>query len=264
MDGEKSGLGLKKQSPQILSMIYEDLAQPSVRKVGQALDIVFEFGASLLLPLKLRNEKCKINFQRNLDNYKRKLEGVPNENIIEVNPQIGIPIIEKLAYTTNEELADLFTTLLSKASSKDTINQAHPSFVQFIERLSVDEARLIKFLRGKSFIPSVSFRGMMLEGDGFIELEQLVTLLPYEVEFLFSENILTYIGNLESMGILDTKHGNYKTDEAYYKPILEKYGYDYKRNVAVEQKKYKDIEYDKGYLQITELGKSFIIACTQK
>lgn len=262
IEEEKQIVGLIKHNPQILSTVYEDLAQPSVRKVGQALETVFEFSTSMLLPLKLLNEKFRINFQRNLDDYKKKIENIPNEKLTDVNPQIGTPIIEKLTYTTNEEIADLFTTLLSKASSTDTINQAHPSFIQLIERLSVDEARLIKFLKGKSFIPSISFRGMSLEGEGFIELKQNVTLLPYEVNLIFPEKISTYIENLESMGIVNTKHGNFKTDESFYKPILEKYEYEAERKSAIEQKKYKDIEYDKSYLQITEIGKAFITACT--
>ena len=262
MEEEKQIVGLIKQTPQILSSVYVDLAQPSVRKVGQALETVFEFSTSILLPLKLLNEKFKINFQRNLNDYRKKIENIPEEKLCDVNPQIGTPIVEKLTYTTNEEIADLFTTLLSKASSIDTLNQAHPSFVQLIERLSVDEARLIKYLNGKSFIPSISFRGTPITGEGFIELRKNATLLPYEVDFIFPNNVLTYIDNLESMGILDTKHGNYKTDEAFYKPILEKYNYETRRKDAVEKGTYKDIEYDKSYLQITEFGKSFIVACT--
>ena len=66
--------GLIKQTPQILTTIYSDAAQPSVRKVGQALETVFEFSTSILLPVKLLNEKFKLNFERNLNNYKKKFK----------------------------------------------------------------------------------------------------------------------------------------------------------------------------------------------
>jgi len=82
----------------------------------------------MLLPIKLLNEKFKLNFERNLDDYKKKLEAIPEEKICDVNPQIGTPIIEKLTYTTNEEIADLFTSFLTKASNTETVNQDHPSF----------------------------------------------------------------------------------------------------------------------------------------
>ena len=83
-----------------------------------------------------------------------------------MNPQIGVPIIEKLGYITNDEIADLFTNLLTKASSVDTVNLAHPSFVQLIERLSVDEARIIKYLFNKEDIPCILFSYLLQEKRG--------------------------------------------------------------------------------------------------
>ncbi len=135
---------LIKATPNILGQVYGDLAQPSVKAVGNALGTVFEFSTSFLLPVKLLNEKFKLNFTKRLNEYKEKLEQIPEEKQCEVHPQIGTPIIEKLSYTTNEEIADLFTTLLANASNVDMVNTAHPSFVNMIERMSPDEARLLK------------------------------------------------------------------------------------------------------------------------
>ena len=64
-------LDLVKTTPNILGQIYEDLAQPSVRAVGSALGTVFEFSSSILLPVKLLNEKVKLNFTKNLNDYKK-------------------------------------------------------------------------------------------------------------------------------------------------------------------------------------------------
>lgn len=56
-----------KGSPKVLEMIYVDLAQPSVKAVGSALCTVFEFSTSMLLPLKLLNEKFKLSFTNRLN-----------------------------------------------------------------------------------------------------------------------------------------------------------------------------------------------------
>ena len=48
---------LVKATPNILGQVYEDLAQPSVKAVGNALGTVFEFSTAILLPVKLLNEK---------------------------------------------------------------------------------------------------------------------------------------------------------------------------------------------------------------
>lgn len=254
-------IGLVKETPQILTTIYGDLAQPSVRKVGAALETVFEFSTSLLLPLKLLNEKFKLNFEKRLNDYKKKLEQIPDDKVCEVNPQIGTPIIEKLSYTTNDEIADLFTSLLAKASSSETVNLAHPSFVQLIERLSVDEARLIKHLSGQDFIPFVSFDAYVKDGSGFNTILKNGTLLQWDVELIFPQNIKTYLDNLTSMGILDSSHGNYKTDESYYKPLLEKYQFEEVSKKYQDTDHYSKVEYSKSYYQITDFGKYFIKAC---
>lgn len=254
-------IGLVKDTPQILLTIYGDLAQPSVKKVGIALETVFEFSTSLLLPVKLLNEKFKLNFEKRLNDYKEKIEQIPEEKICEVNPQIGTPLLEKLSYTTNDEIASLFTNLLAKASSTDTVNLAHPAFVQLIERLSVDEARIIKYLLDKDIIPCISFRAHMNENKGFTEILRNGTLLQFEIELLFPQNIKTYLDNLTSMGILDASHGLIKKDENLYNPIYEKYNYESVNESYLKTGVFNKITKEKSYYQITDFGKAFIIAC---
>lgn len=255
-------VGLVKQTPNILATIYGDLAQPSVKKVGTALETVFEFSTSFLLPLKLLNEKFKLNFEKRLNEYKKKLEKIPEEDLCEVNPQIGTPLIEKLSYTTNDEIADLFTNLLTKASSTKTVNLAHPSFVQLIERLSVDEARIIKFLKGKDFIPCISFRAYLKDKNkGFYEILTKGTMLQFEIELLFPQNISTYLDNLTSMGVLDISHGLHKIDDNIYNPIYEKYEYDKINEDYLKSEVFSRVEKKKSYFQITTFGKTFIDAC---
>lgn len=255
-------IGLVKETPQILATIYGDLAQPSVKKVGIALETVFEFSTSLLLPIKLLNEKFKLNFEKRLNEYKQKIESIPEEKICEVNPQIGTPLIEKLSYTTNDEIANLFINILAKASSIDTINLAHPSFVQLVERLSVDEARIINHLVNKDFIPCVSFQAYTKDEKGFLEILKKGTMLPYEVELLFPQNIKTYLDNLTSIGVFDESHGNFKVDENIYNPIYEKYNYEQVNTQCLQTNVYARVDKSKSYYQITDFGKAFIMACT--
>lgn len=255
-------VGLVKQTPQILTTIYGDLAQPSVKKVGTALETVFEFSTAFLLPLKLLNEKFKLNFEKRLNDYKKKIENVPEDELCEVNPQIGTPLIEKLSYTTNDEIADLFTNLLAKASSTKTVNIAHPSFVQLIERLSVDEARIIKFLKGKDIIPCITFRAHMKEkGRGFFEILKNGTMLQFDIELLFPQNISTYLDNLIGMGVLDISHGMHKMDDNIYNPIYQKYEYDKVNEQYIKIDTFSRVEKKKSYFQITNFGKTFIEAC---
>lgn len=259
----KNLVDLIKDAPQVLSMVYQDLAQPGVRKVGQALETVLEFSTSFLLPVKLLNEKFKLNFTKRLDEYKRKIEIIPDDELCDVNPQIGTPIIEKLSYTTNDEIADLFTTLLAKASSVETINHAHPSFIQMIERMSVDEARIIKYLKNNSQILYASFRANLTNEKGFITILEKGTLLSERVNLLFPNNLKAYLDNLEGMGIVDSTHGQYKADENLYKPLLDTYDFENVQKRHIEGGKYKSIDIIKGYYNLTDFGKLFINSCVE-
>ena len=253
---------LVKATPNILGQVYGDLAQPSVKAVGNALGTVFEFSTSFLLPVKLLNEKFKLNFEKRLNEYKEKLEQIPEEKQCEVHPQIGTPIIEKLSYTTNEEIADLFTTLLANASNVDMVNTAHPSFVNMIERMSPDEARLLKYLKGQEDIQYCVFQGNALDGNGFFTLFDHVTILDEEVKFTFPQNINAYLANFVSLGILIDMNGQFRIDKSIYNRIRAKYGLK-----ALEEQLtpriYKSISVKESYFKITDFGKLFINACVR-
>lgn len=251
---------LVKATPNILGQVYGDLAQPSVKAVGNALGTVFEFSTSFLLPVKLLNEKFKLNFEKRLNEYKEKLERIPEEKQCEVHPQIGTPIIEKLSYTTNEEIADLFTTLLANASNVDMVNTAHPSFVNMIERMSPDEARLLKYLKGKNEIQYCTFNGHDLEGKGFKTLADHVTLLDNEVDLQYPQNVNAYLANFISLGIIVDMSGIYKIDKTIYNKIREKYGLKQKESILVPNY-FKSISVEESYYIITDFGKLFIKAC---
>lgn len=251
---------LVKATPNILGQVYGDLAQPSVKAVGNALGTVFEFSTSFLLPVKLLNEKFKLNFEKRLNEYKEKLEQIPEERQCEVHPQIGTPIIEKLSYTTNEEIADLFTTLLANASNVDMVNTAHPSFVNMIERMSSDEARLLKYLKGKEDIQYCVFNGNVLDGNGFVTLLDHITMLEDEVELTFPQNINAYLANFVSLGIIKDISGQSRKDKTIYNRIKDKYNLEQLKTRLVPQS-FKSISVKEGYYLITDFGKLFIRAC---
>lgn len=261
---ENQIVGLVKASSNVLCQFYQDMAQPSVKAMGQALATVFELCPTSLLSLKLWTEKRKFNFAKRLNEYKEKLEQIPEDKRVEVDTQIGTPIIEKLTYTTNDEIADLFTTLLTNASNIDTVNRAHPAFVDIIGRLSEDEAKLIQYFQTCKEIPYCSFRAISKsEKGGFTTIVDHATLLPFKVSLNFPQNILAYLSNLISLGILSDESGLYKIDDTEYIQICEKYGLGSLKGQLVPNF-FKDIELSKSYYKVTTFGALFISACAKK
>lgn len=244
----------------LLGMLYKDTLQPSVQSLGRALGATLEFCTTPLLLCKFGSEAAKLNYQKHLDNYAEKLRAIPEAEAIPVNPQIGTPIMEKLAYTTNEEIADLFTTLLAKASSSDTVNLAHPAFIQIIERLSPDEALVLKSLHDRTFIPFVGLI-VNLTTEGHNVIKKNDTDLKFSVPMTFPQNILTYLDNITSLGLLHQASDRWLVDEEEYRPLYEKYNYAVLEEGLKILPLYKDIERTKGVYSVTDFGRSFIKAC---
>lgn len=253
-------LGLVKAAPNIIGQVYQDLAQPGVQAVGKALGTVFEFSTSFLLPVKLLNEKFRLNFTKWLNDYKKKLEEIPEEKRCEVHPQIGTPIVEKLSYTTNDEIADLFTTLLAKASNIDTANQAHPSFINIIDRLSSDEAKILYHISNEDCIPYCEIRAKLT--NRYDILESCLTTIEFDLELNYPQNIGAYLSNLVSLGILAGNRDfmvRLNAEEDYAR-MCENYGLEKLRNELVPSK-YSEVVAKRDFYIITPIGKLFLKAC---
>ncbi|SHL67673.1 protein of unknown function [Fibrobacter sp. UWOV1] len=244
----------------ILPQVYTDLAQPGVKAVGQALGTVLELSSTILLPLKLVNEKAKLLFAKRLNEYKEKLESIPEEKRAEVSPELGTPILDKLTYTTNDEIARLFTNLLTNASNEERANLAHPSFVSMIERLSPDEACILNAMQKSNDILYCDFDGIL--GDTYVPILKHVTAIQKYVTLQYPKNELAYLSNLESMGILKDSYPKEKVDERLYAEIMAFQRID----LAGEQNvpsKYKDAMLTRSFYSVTPFGRMFIEACTR-
>ena len=251
-----------KTAPELLVLIYKDLAQPGVIKVGQALSTVLDLTNTILLPFKLLNEKTRITFEHNLRTYKQRIEEIPNDKICEVPPEIGIPILDKLTYVTDESISNLFINLLAKASSTDSNHLAHPSFINCINSLSPDEAIIIDYLSDKSSFPFIEVKAFK-KANHITIME--IALVDMPSTLTFTNNIEAYLNNLSGLGIITTSPGEHLSDENLYAKLIEKFGnvHTFLKDTCVKAG-YDKVDYGKGVFHITKYGRMFIQACTHK
>lgn len=253
------------ETPQILKLLYTDLAQPSVKKISLALETIFDLSNTILLPVKLLNEKSKIIFKNNINKYSDKIRNIKDEDICKVPPEIGIPIIEKFTYITTEKIQELFATLLAKASSTKTINQAHPGFVHIINRLSADEATILNYLCDNPSICHISFQMFKKDsGNECIDIETRLT--HFTVDLIFPENKKIYFDNLISLGIIKNNNDRYRTSKIFYNydNIIDYYNERRKEINIKYVDSYNPVEILKGFYEVTEFGKFFIETCLNK
>jgi len=185
--------------PGLLVEIYGDLARPGVRQVGRALETVLGLGNTVLWPIALANERSRIALEKNLEKYRQRMDAVPEDKTIGVAPEIGVPIAEKLAYVSDERLSDLYVRLLATASNVDTLGKAHPSFVNVINNLSPDEARLLEYFVHRSALPLIKAAAVRQSGGSQVIFAGLFAPQEALNGLIFPGNMDSYLSNLTGL-----------------------------------------------------------------
>lgn len=244
--------------------IIKELALPSARQVGQALGNVFGLLNTLTLPIKFGNEIA----QRNFAKYAEKLEDIADDKIKQVEPEIAMPIIEKLSYTSNEDLANAFANLLANASNQEKIDLIHPGFIQKLNSLAPDEARLLEYFKtNQGDISYIIFKAVNSTDQSYSELSLKLTGIEKKLN-LTPKQVIIHLENLVSLSILKDNNGLFRTNDEIYNNLKAEYSnYEEKYQNEVLNKKYMPmdtLDVDKSFYSITSLGRIFIEACTNK
>ncbi len=239
--------------------VYEDLFQPGMKKAGEALATVIDVSNSILLPIKLLNERSKLIFESNIKRYSKKLENIDQNELQQVPEYVGLPILDKLTYISEHTLSEAFINLLTKASSTKTINLVHPSFISTLNDLSKDEASILFQLQNKDTIPFIDLYAMRstenvkkpehFDTRGPKTREQLKQSLNYTfqdreeaeikwawnltgienyIKLDFPKNIDIYLYNLEKHNLIIFEREIYRKNQI---PEYEKLEYEYYKDI---------------------------------
>ncbi len=125
----------------IAADVYRDVAQPSLRRVGGALEVMTKVA---LTPISI----VDWGYQQSSAWLKAKIEerlaSTPKENVVEPPGNILQPILLRIAMSYDtEQLRDLYAELLMKAMDDRTMDQVHPAYVYLLEQLASEEALVL-------------------------------------------------------------------------------------------------------------------------
>lgn len=253
---------LLKSAPAVLEKMYGDLAQPGCQQVGKAIGTIFGLGNTVLLPIQLLNEKSKIIFERNIESLRENLIDVSPDKIQEVPPEIGVPIIERLTYTQDENISKIFVNLLSNACISDTASNAHPAFIKIIEGLSPDEALLLNTLDFESHrsYPVVQAYLKVKTGlKGERAASGIFTGWERNIKLTFPLNVSPYIDNLCSVGILKLNMTTHLMDKSLYVELENHYSSSFQKRFPDKPDEYERF-FKNGIVSITDHGILFLKA----
>lgn len=254
----KNTTEVAKNASELVTNFYSDI-RPIVQPVAKCIGAVLDLAVS---PVLYYSQKAQANLKHRLDQYQKKLENVKEEDRCEVHPEIGVPIMQVLHYTTNDDIAEMFTNLLASASITSMAGSAHPAFVEIIKQMSPDEAKIVQYLKNGEEIPYISLRVNSSEPiEGFDLVVVKAVAINADVEMMYPENVQIYISNLLSLGIIADSGDLQLADGSYYDKVIKYHHLDEMRAKYETSHGADNVDYDKGYYHVTEIGKLFIDAC---
>lgn len=251
------------QDSGVLTLVYKDLAQPGVRQVGKALETTLQLGSSLLLPVRLLNEKVKQFEERKFREIAARFNKIPDEEIVDVSPEIGVPILEALSITADSSLRTMFIELLAKSATMSELQVAHPVFVKFISSLSPDEAKILMEIKGAVPFIDLVYKS---KNEQNIHLIRELSRLKFEdfSEISYPNNIDIYMENLFGLGLIYIERIEFIAEEGIYESIFDKLKPSVKYDHTFEDEGLTwNLDYRKGLIYMTSLGETFARAVSQ-
>ena len=222
--------------------IYTDVAKPSARQVGVALETIFKVGLSPVAMLDW-------GFEHSKDWLKEKIETRLNSTPLEFRcsppNNIAVSAITSISMSSDSpELRDLYAELLLKAMDSRSQSMVHPSYINLIGQLSPQEALVfISFnkIEGTIILEEKDARYSSANKD--IESQ----FLRYCKELGFGEchHAQLWLENLQRLKLV----------------VLQEYSEVYMDTDYVNQSPEVAHKIDR-YLEITEYGRMFLEACT--
>ncbi|WP_439574167.1 DUF4393 domain-containing protein [Phreatobacter sp.] len=142
-----------------------------------------------------------------------RVHNIPEENRVEPDMQIAASALEAVRTLDGKEnLRDMFANLLSNAMDSRVKGEIHPSYVEVLKQISVDEAKIIMKLHNGPSLPIMTL-SKKKEGTSIVPI--VVHYSDIALQSKCENPIMTrvYIENLDRLGVLSAKYtGNYHFD----------------------------------------------------
>ena len=131
----------------LVTEVYVDVAKPSARRIGAALDTIFKIGLAPVSVLDFGYEQAKPWLVKRIAD---RMKATPVADRQEPAISMAARTIGAIVLNAAEpDLRDLYAELLLKAMDRRWAKSLHPSFVNVVEQICPDEARLLASLHNK-------------------------------------------------------------------------------------------------------------------
>lgn len=191
------------------------------------------------------------------------MKGVSCQNIVPPKAKIVVPVLQNASITEEEELQKMYASLLASSVNKEKNNNVHPAYVEIINQLCADEAKILAYLKKIDSIPILTVRFENEKGDGYNVLKNFSNIGEL-TDCRQPSLISAYLDNLIRLGLIEHPAFRFLTDEKLYDDLkAHQTVQDVMRKVD-QYGEYSTVNYNQEYVSITDFGKNFCMICIGK
>ena len=218
---------------------------------------------NVLVPLAAINfafDKARTYFSgRFQQDISEKTQAIPPEHVVEPKASIAGPTLQGLAFTHEEpDLKEMYLNLLATSMDARSVSSAHPAFVEIIKQLDSEDAKLIRnVLKTEASIPIIEIQQKLTEDNSYNKLAKHVIDLIEPRTGISIENpqLASMIDNWIRLGLVEVTYESYLANESRYSWAEKRP--EFLRLSQLPQPNGARVEYKKGVMNRTELGKRF-------
>lgn len=236
--------------------VYRDGAQPSVQIVGKSVAGILRTVLTPINAIVAGIDKIKERFAERVE---EKLVSVPQEQRLLPPPNVSGPVMLNYSLlgdvdTEQEELRDMYASLLASAIDPATSRKAHPSFASIIQQMTSTEAVLLKRLaqEPKRKWLAVELQRAAEGAEGFVTMGRVYE----QPEGIRSDVTSAQLENLARLALIEIRFDTYATQG------------DYKQYLDAAKTGLPELadtmEMERGVYFLTMFGIAFVKACVRK
>lgn len=191
-----------------------------------------------------------------------KLKNVPSENIVSPSPRIAVPTLQNASITEDIEIRELYAQLLANSMNETMKDGVHPAFVEIINQLSSDEAKLLLYLSTHPIIPIVTLRCVNENGVGLDVIKNFSNVGELS-KCEHSLDVNKYFDNLIRLGLLiKAPELSSLNGKDLYIPLKKHQAIASLMDTITRQAPpFNKPKLEESYMSMTDFGKSFCEIC---
>lgn len=249
----------------VAAIIYNDSLAPAVREAGSALAMAFAIVNTFMAASCLKIAYGGAFAERCRERMRAKLSTIPEERRLPPPPEVVGPLLAHYPYVAEKhDLREMFENLL--ASSTDSGRVTHPSFVEILKQINVDEAKLLTKLhheiaRGSTYyFPVLIFRAGSADNSSHQDIGTL-SLMDLVEGLEKPASLAVYEDNLERLSLIRLHLKRTLSDKARYSELEAACANRIARTREQIEKEGKHPRTEYGAVEVTSLGVTFLRAC---